>query len=115
MAGIVMRVRPSSDGWEMCLRCVWCPSPQEAGYEFTELNASDTRSRKGLEECLTTQLGNTSITAFTVGGVGVSGAGRHAVIMDEVDGMAGNEDRGGMQVGVVRRGGGYCKCDIICW
>ena len=24
--------------------------------------------------------------------------GRHALIMDEVDGMAGNEDRGGVQV-----------------
>ena len=27
-----------------------------------------------------------------------SDAARHALIMDEVDGMAGNEDRGGMQV-----------------
>lgn len=24
---------------------------------------------------------------------------RHCVVMDEVDGMSGNEDRGGMQVG----------------
>lgn len=24
---------------------------------------------------------------------------RHCLVMDEVDGMAGNEDRGGMQVG----------------
>lgn len=46
-----------------------------------------------------TQLRNTSITAFTTQGVGQGGAARHAVIMDEVDGMSGNEDRGGMQVG----------------
>lgn len=29
----------------------------------------------------------------------VTSGRRHALIMDEVDGMAGNEDRGGMQVG----------------
>lgn len=46
-----------------------------------------------------TQLQNTSITAFTSQGAGQDGATRHAVIMDEVDGMSGNEDRGGMQVG----------------
>lgn len=28
-------------------------------------------------------------------------ASNHVLIMDEVDGMAGNEDRGGMQVGVL--------------
>ena len=56
-----------------------------------------------------TQLRNTSITAFTDQGAGQGGAARHAVIMDEVDGMSGNEDRGGMQVRVcgMRGDGGY--------
>ena len=31
-------------------------------------------------------------------GGGVSSGKRHALIMDEVDGMSGNEDRGGVQV-----------------
>ena len=34
-------------------------------------------------------------------------AKRHVLIMDEVDGMAGNEDRGGMQVCV-------CMCVCMC-
>lgn len=32
------------------------------------------------------------------GGAAPSVSARHALIMDEVDGMAGNEDRGGIQV-----------------
>ena len=33
-----------------------------------------------------------------VGGAARSVGTKHALIMDEVDGMAGNEDRGGIQV-----------------
>ena len=36
-------------------------------------------------------------------------AKRHVLIMDEVDGMAGNEDRGGMQVCVC-----VCACAHMC-
>lgn len=54
-----------------------------------------------------TQLRNTSITAFTDQGAGQGRAARHAVIMDEVDGMSGNEDRGGMQVRVWGMRGGW--------
>ena len=40
--------------------------------------------------------------------MGVASGWRHALIMDEVDGMAGNEDRGGMQVCVCV----LCTCGI---
>ena len=41
------------------------------------------------------------------GGGGATAGKRHALIMDEVDGMAGNEDRGGVQVCV-------CVCECVC-
>ena len=34
------------------------------------------------------------------GGAGYTAGKRHVLIMDEVDGMSGNEDRGGVQVWV---------------
>ena len=37
------------------------------------------------------------------GGAGYTAGKKHVLIMDEVDGMSGNEDRGGMQVWVHRR------------
>ena len=65
-----------------------------------ELNASATRSKRTLHDEVSDHLHCASLDAFcTTGGkVGVSSGRRHALIMDEVDGMAGNEDRGGMQV-----------------
>ena len=39
-----------------------------------------------------------TILSHHTGGSGSMTAKRHALIMDEVDGMAGNEDRGGVQV-----------------
>ena len=63
-----------------------------------ELNASATRSKKRLHDEVATQLHCTSIDVFRTKSVGVSSGQRHALIMDEVDGMAGNEDRGGVQV-----------------
>ena len=72
---------------------------QEAGYTFVELNASATRSKRTLHEEVASHLGCLSLDAFVEGrGGGVASGKRHALIMDEVDGMAGNEDRGGIQV-----------------
>lgn len=65
---------------------------REAGYSILEMNASDTRSKKNLVEHVAETLGNLALTS--------SGSGmtsKHVLIMDEVDGMAGNEDRGGVQ------------------
>ena len=76
---------------------------QEAGYSYVELNASATRSKKVLHDGVACQLDSTSLDAFritmtTTDKVGGASGRRHALIMDEVDGMAGNEDRGGLQV-----------------
>ena len=44
-------------------------------------------------------MGSLSIDSFMDGAKGGVACGRrHVLIMDEVDGMAGNADRGGMQV-----------------
>ncbi|XP_076348175.1 germ line transcription factor 1 [Tachypleus tridentatus] len=69
---------------------------QEAGFEYIELNASDTRSKKNLDEEISQLLGNKSLGNYFSAGSGKVSS-HHVVIMDEVDGMAGNEDRGGIQ------------------
>lgn len=63
---------------------------REAGYSILEMNASDTRSKKSLAEHVAETLKNRT---FTESGT----TSKHVLIMDEVDGMAGNEDRGGVQ------------------
>ena len=66
-----------------------------------ELNASATRSKRTLHNDVAGHLDSTSLDTFrttTTKNVGVASGRRHALIMDEVDGMAGNEDRGGVQV-----------------
>lgn len=63
-----------------------------------ELNASDTRSKNSLKEMIAESLNNTSIKGFCSSEEAHSVSTRHALIMDEVDGMAGSEDRGGIQV-----------------
>ena len=58
---------------------------------------------------MASQLGSHSLDGFVLGkggGALVSGW-KHALIMDEVDGMAGNEDRGGMQVRMGETGGAW--------
>ncbi|XP_077509904.1 germ line transcription factor 1 isoform X1 [Amblyomma americanum] len=65
---------------------------REAGYSVLEMNASDTRSKKNLVEHVAETLGNLALTSS---GCGMTS--KHVLIMDEVDGMAGNEDRGGVQ------------------
>ena len=55
--------------------------------DIMELNASDTRSKKMLGTCLGDALSNLSLSKESKNRV---------LLMDEVDGMAGNEDRGGI-------------------
>ncbi|UYV61450.1 RFC1 [Cordylochernes scorpioides] len=70
---------------------------QELGYDTVEFNASDTRSKKSLQQEIMELLSSQSLAAFAGGSLPQAVSKKHAVIMDEVDGMAGNEDRGGMQ------------------
>ncbi|XP_066242266.1 replication factor C subunit 1 isoform X1 [Saccopteryx leptura] len=85
---------------------------QELGYSYVELNASDTRSKNSLKEIVAESLNNTSIKGFYSSGAAPSVSMKHALIMDEVDGMAGNEDRGGVQelIGLIK----HTKIPIIC-
>nr|XP_023493987.1 replication factor C subunit 1 isoform X4 [Equus caballus] len=85
---------------------------QELGYSYVELNASDTRSKNSLKEIVAESLNNTSIKGFYSSGLAHSGSMKHALLMDEVDGMAGNEDRGGIQelIGLIK----HTKIPIIC-
>ncbi|XP_051820898.1 replication factor C subunit 1 [Antechinus flavipes] len=85
----------------------------ELGYSYVELNASDTRNKSSLKEIVAESLNNTSIKEFCSGsGTTHSGGTKHALIMDEVDGMAGSEDRGGIQelIGLIK----HTKIPIIC-
>lgn len=68
---------------------------KELGYTYTELNASDTRSKKSLGEEVANLLSNRTFADVRSKGNSVLSS-KHVLIMDEVDGMAGNEDRGGV-------------------
>lgn len=68
----------------------------ELGFDTVEFNASDTRSKRLLKEEVYELLSNESLAGYFHGS-SVATTKRHVLIMDEVDGMAGNEDRGGMQ------------------
>ncbi|XP_023558535.1 replication factor C subunit 1 [Octodon degus] len=85
---------------------------QELGYSYVELNASDTRSKNSLKAIVAESLNNTSIKGFYSSGTVPSISSKHVLIMDEVDGMAGTEDRGGVQelIGLIK----YTKIPIIC-
>ncbi|XP_014681695.1 PREDICTED: replication factor C subunit 1-like isoform X2 [Priapulus caudatus] len=65
---------------------------KELGFNYVERNASDTRSKKLLKEVVTQSVDNNTVTAYFTGGP----SDKNVLIMDEVDGMAGNEDRGGL-------------------
>ncbi|KAG9479618.1 hypothetical protein GDO78_011574 [Eleutherodactylus coqui] len=69
---------------------------EELGYSYVELNASDQRSKNSMKEVVAESLNNTSIKGF-YSGTSKFVNSKHVLIMDEVDGMAGNEDRGGVQ------------------
>ena len=64
---------------------------EELGFTVLEFNASDTRSKQAIDE-LTAGL-STNKVLFANGGASMGA--KVAVIMDEVDGMAGSGDRGG--------------------
>ncbi|XP_074085720.1 replication factor C subunit 1 isoform X2 [Macrotis lagotis] len=85
---------------------------EELGYSYVELNASDTRNKNSLKEIVAESLNNTSIKDFYLNTGLDSGGRKHALIMDEVDGMAGTEDRGGIQelIGLIK----HTKIPIIC-
>ncbi|XP_068607069.1 replication factor C subunit 1 [Brachionichthys hirsutus] len=84
---------------------------EELGFSYVEMNASCTRSKKNLKEVVAESLNNTSIENFYKG-TSQTVSSKHILIMDEVDGMAGNEDRGGIQemIGLIKNS----KIPIIC-
>ena len=70
---------------------------KELGFDVVEMNASDTRSKKMLTGSVADTLNTTSVANM----VGKGNENEHVtskrvLLMDEVDGMAGNEDRGGV-------------------
>jgi len=70
---------------------------KELGYDVVEMNASDTRSKRMLGENVSDTLNTTSVASMMGKGNENSGVtSKRVLLMDEVDGMAGNEDRGGI-------------------
>lgn len=70
---------------------------KELGYDLLEFNASDTRSKKLLKDHVTDLLSNTTVKGYFTDDKAEKSTKKHILLMDEVDGMAGNEDRGGVQ------------------
>eukprot|EP01135_Chromosphaera_perkinsii_P003226 Nk52_evm1s239 gene=Nk52_evmTU1s239 len=69
---------------------------KELGYEPIEFNASDTRSKKSLEACITELMGSHSVREYFMKvGEGKSSLKKKCLIMDEIDGMS-SGDRGGL-------------------
>jgi len=69
----------------------------ELGYDVVEMNASDTRSKRMLGESVADTLNTTSVATMLGKGNENNGVtSKRVLLMDEVDGMAGNEDRGGI-------------------
>ncbi|GAA29341.2 replication factor C subunit 1 [Clonorchis sinensis] len=69
----------------------------ELGFSTCELNASDCRSKTSLSEVVSQSLGMQNLAQMAYGEASQLSTKQHVLLMDEVDGMAGNEDRGGMQ------------------
>lgn len=69
---------------------------KQLGFDTIEFNASDTRSKRLLKEEVAELLSNKTLHGY-IGGRNKTLTEKQVLIMDEVDGMAGNEDRGGMQ------------------
>ncbi|XP_018326325.1 replication factor C subunit 1 [Agrilus planipennis] len=68
---------------------------KELGFDVVEFNASDTRNKKLLHEEVSQLLSTKTIAGFVKDGS--QPTSKRVLLMDEVDGMAGNEDRGGIQ------------------
>ncbi|CAL7935102.1 unnamed protein product [Xylocopa violacea] len=64
--------------------------------DLVEFNASDTRSKKLLQEEVSKFLSNTTLKNYFQD-TNSKPSMKQVLLMDEVDGMAGNEDRGGLQ------------------
>ncbi|RVE52058.1 hypothetical protein evm_003336 [Chilo suppressalis] len=78
---------------------------KELGFDMVEFNASDTRSKTLIKEQISELLTTTSLSGFAKGVTGKQAVTKkHVLVMDEVDGMAGNEDRGGLQelIGLIK-------------
>uniref|UniRef100_A0A0C9RS00 Gnf1_0 protein n=1 Tax=Fopius arisanus TaxID=64838 RepID=A0A0C9RS00_9HYME len=69
----------------------------ELGFDLLEFNASDTRSKKLLKDEISGLLSNKTVKGYFSGNAEAKPSIKHVLLMDEVDGMAGNEDRGGLQ------------------
>ncbi len=63
---------------------------KEFGFTVIEMNASDTRSEKAINEVAKPATAYIALDSFSVGSKG------NLLFLDEVDGIAGNEDRGGV-------------------
>ncbi|CAH0600208.1 unnamed protein product [Chrysodeixis includens] len=78
---------------------------KELGFDTVEFNASDTRNKTLIKEQIGELLNMTSLKGFAQGQTGKQAlTKKHVLVMDEVDGMAGNEDRGGLQelIGLIK-------------
>ena len=70
---------------------------KELGYDVVEMNASDTRSKQMLGLSVADTLNTTSAVPMMGKGNENNGVtSKRVLIMDEVDGMSGNEDRAGI-------------------
>lgn len=78
---------------------------KELGFDVVEFNASDTRSKTLIKEQISELLTSNSLSGYARGDTGKQAVTKKRVlVMDEVDGMAGNEDRGGIQelIGLIK-------------
>uniref|UniRef100_A0A2H1VJ44 Replication factor C subunit 1 n=1 Tax=Spodoptera frugiperda TaxID=7108 RepID=A0A2H1VJ44_SPOFR len=78
---------------------------KELGFDMVEFNASDTRNKTLIKEQIGQLLTTNSLSGFANGVTGKQAVTKkHVLVMDEVDGMAGNEDRGGLQelIGLIK-------------
>jgi replication factor C subunit 1 len=71
---------------------------KELGLKYVEMNASDARNKKFLDDKIAELLGSRQVNEFFVGETPKTGNSQvtHVLIMDEVDGMSGNQDRAGI-------------------
>ncbi|CAH2069021.1 unnamed protein product, partial [Iphiclides podalirius] len=78
---------------------------KELGFDVVEFNASDTRNKALIREQIGELLTTNSLSAYARGDTSKQAVTKkHVLVMDEVDGMAGNEDRGGLQelIGLIK-------------
>jgi replication factor C subunit 1 len=80
---------------------------QYLNFEYIEKNASDQRSKKSMSN-----LSNDTYSIAHYSNKSSSSISKYVLIMDEVDGVAGNEDRGGIQelISLIKRS----RIPIIC-